>query len=188
MEDAMIVNKSSYDRGFAYASVFKTKMLDLEDQGGRGRNGRKKNQAKAKYFGNFLPDNPEVLCCVVLCCGVLWCAVLCCIVLWCGVLWCVVLCCGVLWCVALCCVVLCCTVMCCAVLCCAVLCCAVLCCAVLYCAVVCCSLVSPAFPQFDVCVLLCVMFIVCDGDEFGCGWSSVHPAICEAVSSLCRSG
>ena len=36
MEDAMIVNKSSYDRGFAHASVYKTVSVDLRDAN-RGR-------------------------------------------------------------------------------------------------------------------------------------------------------
>ena len=36
MEDAMIVNKSSYDRGFAHASVYKTATVDLRENN-RGR-------------------------------------------------------------------------------------------------------------------------------------------------------
>ena len=43
--------------------------------------------------------NKFVLCCVVLCCGVL----LCCVVLWYGMVWCgVLLCCVVVWCGVLC--------------------------------------------------------------------------------------
>jgi len=32
MEDAMILNKSSYDRGFAHASLYKCKSVDLSDK------------------------------------------------------------------------------------------------------------------------------------------------------------
>lgn len=35
MEDAMILNKSSVDRGFAHASVYKSVMIDLKDEKGR---------------------------------------------------------------------------------------------------------------------------------------------------------
>mmetsp|Transcript_7119 Transcript_7119/g.14291 ORF Transcript_7119/g.14291 Transcript_7119/m.14291 type:complete len:1308 (-) Transcript_7119:459-4382(-) len=37
MEDAMIINKSSYDRGFAHACVYKTKILDVAKRDRRGR-------------------------------------------------------------------------------------------------------------------------------------------------------
>ncbi len=36
MEDAMILNKSSYERGFGHASVYKTKIVDLKEEGERG--------------------------------------------------------------------------------------------------------------------------------------------------------
>lgn len=32
MEDAMILNKSSYERGFGHASVYKTKVVDLAEE------------------------------------------------------------------------------------------------------------------------------------------------------------
>lgn len=32
MEDAMIINKASYERGFGHASVYKTKYIDLDDE------------------------------------------------------------------------------------------------------------------------------------------------------------
>lgn len=34
MEDAMILNKSSVDRGFAHASVYKTEAIDLKGRCG----------------------------------------------------------------------------------------------------------------------------------------------------------
>jgi DNA-directed RNA polymerase I subunit RPA2 len=34
MEDAMIINKSSYERGFAHASVYKSKRYQLNDEKG----------------------------------------------------------------------------------------------------------------------------------------------------------
>mmetsp|Transcript_13481 Transcript_13481/g.43049 ORF Transcript_13481/g.43049 Transcript_13481/m.43049 type:complete len:484 (+) Transcript_13481:1-1452(+) len=40
MEDAMIVNKASYERGFAHASVYKMKRVDLGDEAPRGEAGR----------------------------------------------------------------------------------------------------------------------------------------------------
>lgn len=35
MEDAMILNKSSVERGFAHASVYKSVRVDLKDEKGR---------------------------------------------------------------------------------------------------------------------------------------------------------
>lgn len=51
MEDAMILNKSSYERGFGYGCVYKTKFVDLmEDQRG----------SKAKLrFSNTSPTDPS---------------------------------------------------------------------------------------------------------------------------------
>ena len=43
MEDAMIINKGSMERGFAHASVYKTKTIDLPQ--GKGGN-------KTDEFGN----------------------------------------------------------------------------------------------------------------------------------------
>ncbi len=37
MEDAMILNKSSVERGFAHASLYKTEMVDLRSDGGANR-------------------------------------------------------------------------------------------------------------------------------------------------------
>ncbi len=34
MEDAMILNKSSVERGLAHASIYKTEMIDLRDEKG----------------------------------------------------------------------------------------------------------------------------------------------------------
>jgi DNA-directed RNA polymerase I subunit RPA2 len=36
MEDAMILNKASYERGFGHASIYSTYVIDLNDKGGRG--------------------------------------------------------------------------------------------------------------------------------------------------------
>ena len=36
MEDAMIVNKSAYERGFAHGSVYKVKKIDLRGKNERG--------------------------------------------------------------------------------------------------------------------------------------------------------
>ena len=35
MEDAMILNKASVERGFAHASIIKTETIDLRDEKGR---------------------------------------------------------------------------------------------------------------------------------------------------------
>lgn len=35
MEDAMILNKSSVERGFAHASIYKTETIDLREERGR---------------------------------------------------------------------------------------------------------------------------------------------------------
>lgn len=32
MEDAMIINKAAYDRGFAHGMVYKSEFIDLKDQ------------------------------------------------------------------------------------------------------------------------------------------------------------
>lgn len=32
MEDAMIINKAAYDRGFAYGTIYKSEFIDLTDQ------------------------------------------------------------------------------------------------------------------------------------------------------------
>lgn len=33
MEDAMIINKSSYERGFAHGTLYKTEVIELKDKG-----------------------------------------------------------------------------------------------------------------------------------------------------------
>jgi len=48
MEDAMIINKSSFERGFGHGSVYKFKTVDLADYHGRG-------EADLHNFGNHLP-------------------------------------------------------------------------------------------------------------------------------------
>lgn len=43
MEDAMIINKSAYDRGFGHASVYKSKRYQLnEEKGGQFKKNRYK--------------------------------------------------------------------------------------------------------------------------------------------------
>ncbi|KAI9892084.1 MAG: DNA-directed RNA polymerase I subunit RPA2 [Vezdaea aestivalis] len=41
MDDAMIINKSSHERGFGHGTVYKTKIIDLSDGGGRSRTSKK---------------------------------------------------------------------------------------------------------------------------------------------------
>jgi len=54
MEDAMIINKASYDRGFMAGCVYTVKIIDLED---------KKSSAGAPlYFGNHLPGESDKVC------------------------------------------------------------------------------------------------------------------------------
>lgn len=45
MEDAMIINKAAYDRGFAYGTIYKSEFVDLNDQ--------------RSYFARN-PDKPEL--------------------------------------------------------------------------------------------------------------------------------
>ena len=53
MEDAMILNKSSYERGFGHASVYKTMVVDIEDEEKMMTSkGAEKGRIK---FGNRLP-------------------------------------------------------------------------------------------------------------------------------------
>ncbi|GMH52987.1 hypothetical protein TL16_g01352 [Triparma laevis f. inornata] len=54
MEDAMILNKSAYERGFGHASVYKTKIIDLKDEA--ERMGGKESRLK---FSNKKLPNPE---------------------------------------------------------------------------------------------------------------------------------
>jgi DNA-directed RNA polymerase I subunit RPA2 len=50
MEDAMILNKSSYERGFGHASVYKTMKVDLQDEADRA-GASSKGETRMK-FGN----------------------------------------------------------------------------------------------------------------------------------------
>ncbi|KAI3616522.1 dna-directed rna polymerase i polypeptide 2 [Moniliophthora roreri] len=47
MEDAMILNKSAHERGFAYGTVYKSQIVDLQDM----RGASKKQSAPALHFG-----------------------------------------------------------------------------------------------------------------------------------------
>jgi DNA-directed RNA polymerase I subunit RPA2 len=51
MEDAMILNKSSYERGFGHASVYKTIKVDLKDEADRAGAGTDGDKPRMK-FGN----------------------------------------------------------------------------------------------------------------------------------------
>lgn len=56
MEDAMILNKGSYERGFGHASVFKTLRVNIEDEAKRGE------QASSRIrFGNKTKNDGEPL-------------------------------------------------------------------------------------------------------------------------------
>lgn len=50
MEDAMILNKCSYDRGFGHASVYKQVAIDISTSGKQGATNAK------KYFANLQPN------------------------------------------------------------------------------------------------------------------------------------
>mmetsp|Transcript_23061 Transcript_23061/g.51189 ORF Transcript_23061/g.51189 Transcript_23061/m.51189 type:complete len:514 (-) Transcript_23061:148-1689(-) len=51
MEDAMILNKSSYERGFGHASVYKTMQIDLQEENEKSGTSRKGGKART-VFGN----------------------------------------------------------------------------------------------------------------------------------------
>lgn len=55
MEDAMILNKSSYERGFAHASVYKTKIVDLAEERKRSAKPGSGTGGGALKFGNYAP-------------------------------------------------------------------------------------------------------------------------------------
>lgn len=52
MEDAMILNKSSYERGFAHASVYKTMQVDLRDEAERAGSTSRGAEAPRMRFSN----------------------------------------------------------------------------------------------------------------------------------------
>lgn len=66
MEDAMIINKSSYERGFGYGTVYKSEFIDLSDRRVRGqpitchfglipdKGGRRLPKAEFEELSNFL--------------------------------------------------------------------------------------------------------------------------------------
>src|SRR5688500_7597866 len=106
MEDAMIINKSSYERGFKHASVYKTELIGWDSYSTDPRilYNIKKGTTQA-YVPELDQDGlPYVLLaspitipisfllyCIVLYCIVLYCIVLYCIVLYCIVLYCILL-------------------------------------------------------------------------------------------------
>jgi DNA-directed RNA polymerase I subunit RPA2 len=53
MDDAMIINKSAHERGFAHGTIYKTKKETLEDNNGRAKS--RSAKAITKLFG-FAPD------------------------------------------------------------------------------------------------------------------------------------
>eukprot|EP00644_Phytophthora_capsici_P006278 jgi/Phyca11/18029/fgenesh1_pg.PHYCAscaffold_32_\ len=56
MEDAMILNKSSYERGFAHASVYKQITVDI------GSSGKQGSSTSKKYFSNVKTDGSGEFC------------------------------------------------------------------------------------------------------------------------------
>lgn len=46
MEDAMVLNKASYERGFAHGSILKAQFVDLEPKSRGG-------QQSSKHFGKL---------------------------------------------------------------------------------------------------------------------------------------
>lgn len=55
MEDAMIINKSSWERGFGYGYMYKTIYIDLNEEESDSK------QPNFKIFSNTFPDQPNVL-------------------------------------------------------------------------------------------------------------------------------
>jgi DNA-directed RNA polymerase I subunit RPA2 len=55
MEDAMIINKSAYERGFAHASVYKHEVVDVYDF-------RPKNDRTTKYYFSNLDEGGNIVC------------------------------------------------------------------------------------------------------------------------------
>lgn len=53
MEDAMILNKSAHERGFAYGTVYKSQIIDLKDQ-----KGAQKPNAHNLHFGLGKLEDP----------------------------------------------------------------------------------------------------------------------------------
>lgn len=51
MDDAMIINKSSHERGFGHGSIYKTKILDLEDKAGTSSRKARSPQTVTALFG-----------------------------------------------------------------------------------------------------------------------------------------
>merc|ERR1711991_458351 len=47
MEDAMIINKSAYERGFGHGTVYKSQMIDIQS----------KNTSSKRYFSNIRPTS-----------------------------------------------------------------------------------------------------------------------------------
>uniref|UniRef100_A0AAV1UUX8 DNA-directed RNA polymerase subunit beta n=1 Tax=Peronospora matthiolae TaxID=2874970 RepID=A0AAV1UUX8_9STRA len=56
MEDAMILNKSSYERGFGHASVYKQLVVDISSSGKQG------STTSKKYFSNIKTDGSGEFC------------------------------------------------------------------------------------------------------------------------------
>jgi len=52
MEDAMVLNKASYERGFGHASVYSTYVIDLAEKGGGGR-----GSSASKTFNNIVAQD-----------------------------------------------------------------------------------------------------------------------------------
>eukprot|EP00957_Ditylum_brightwellii_P154024 11723002-Ditylum_brightwellii.AAC.1 len=52
MEDAMILNKSSFERGFGHASVYKTMQVDLREEAERRGSSTASGEKSRVKFGN----------------------------------------------------------------------------------------------------------------------------------------
>merc|ERR1712232_643272 len=56
MEDSVVINKASYERGFGHASVYKTMVIDITDMEG----GSRSNSAESRFkFGNLRTEGKE---------------------------------------------------------------------------------------------------------------------------------
>ena len=59
MEDAMIINKGSFERGFGHGSVYKTKLIDLEEEERAGAKGGTRASLSFSNIKTILKENGE---------------------------------------------------------------------------------------------------------------------------------
>ena len=63
MEDALIINKGSYERGFAHGALYKTEVIDLDRRRKTASRSRSSSSApgeESKSFGNVDPHLPPL--------------------------------------------------------------------------------------------------------------------------------